>query len=87
MSKEVTFDIKVTMNERWVDDFCSMLNWMQSCGDLGHSSIVGFYSDGDGDFRPKFEIDREYEKKNGFWRKDYKQSNRFPKPEVIFDAG
>ena len=87
MSKEVTFNIKVTMNERWVDDLCSMLNWMQSCGDLGHSSIVGFYSDGDGDFRPKFEIDREYEKKNGFWRKDCKQSDRFPKPEVIFDAG
>ena len=87
MSKEVTCDIKVTMNERWVADFCSMLNWMQSCGDLGHSSIVGFYSDGDGDFRPKFEIDRKYEKKNGFWRKDYKHSDRFPKPEVIFDAG
>ena len=87
MSKEVTFNIKVTMNERWVDDFCSMLNWMQSCGNLGHSSIVGFYSDGDGDFRPKFEIDREDKKKDGFWRKDYKQSNHFPKPEVIFDAG
>ena len=29
----------------------------------------------------------EYKKKDGFWRKDYKQSNRFPKPEVIFDAG
>ena len=54
MSKEVEFNIKVTMNERWVNDFCSMLNWMQSCGNLGHSSIVGFYSDGDGDFRPKF---------------------------------
>ncbi|MCI6676118.1 MAG: hypothetical protein MSG78_04310, partial [Clostridiales bacterium] len=65
MSKDVTFDIKVTMNERCVDDFCSMLNWMQSCGDLGHSSLVGFYSDGDGDFRPKFEIDREYKKTDG----------------------
>ena len=47
MSKEVTFNVKITMNERWVDDFCSMLNWMQSCGNMGHSSIVGFYSDGD----------------------------------------
>ena len=87
MSKEVTFNIKATMNERWVDDFCSMLNWMQSCGDLGHSSLVGFYSDGDGDFRPKFEVDREYKKTDGFWSKDYKQGDRFPKPEVIFDAG
>lgn len=69
MNKEVTFNIKATMNERWVNDFCSMLNWMQSCGNMGHSSIVGFYSDGDGDFRPKFEIDREYEKQMVFGEK------------------
>ena len=55
MGKEVTFNIIVTMSERWIDDFCSMLNWTQSCGNLGHSSLVGFYADGDGDFRPKFE--------------------------------
>ena len=35
----------------------------------------------------KFEIDRECEKTKGFWRKDYKDSGRFPKPEVIYDAG
>lgn len=84
MSKEVEFNIKVAMNERWVNDFCSMLNWMQSCGNLGHSSIVGFYSDGDGDFRPKFEFDREYEKVKGYWEKDGKP---LPELEVIFDAG
>ena len=28
MSK-VTFTITATMNQRWVDDFCSMLKWMQ----------------------------------------------------------
>ena len=55
----VTFNIQVTMNERWINDFCSMLKWMESCGNQGHSSIVGFYSDGDGDFRPKFKIDKE----------------------------
>ena len=58
-----TFTIKVTMNERWIDDFCSMLHWMQSCGNLGHSSLVGFYADGDGDFRPQFEIGTEYQQK------------------------
>ncbi len=84
MSKKVEFSIKVTMNERWVNDFCSMLNWMQSCGNLGHSSIVGFYSDGDGDFRPKFEIDRSYEQTKGYWAKDGKP---LPELEVIFDAG
>lgn len=60
-----TFTIKVTMNKRWIDDFCSMLNWMQSCGNLGHSSLVEFYADGDGDFRPQFEIGTEYQKKKG----------------------
>ena len=87
MGKEVTFNIKVTMSERWIDDFCSMLNWMQSCGNIGHSYLVGFYADGDGDFRPKFEIDMEYEKKSGFWENDYEDADKFPKPEVIYDAG
>lgn len=84
MSKEVEFNIKVTMNERWVDDFCSMLNWMQSCGKLGHSSVVGFYADGDGDFRPKFEIDYEYEKTKGHWKR---YEGELPELEVIYDAG
>ena len=78
-----TFNIKVTMNERWVDVFCSMLHWMESCGNLGHSSLVGFYSDGDGDFRPKFEIGIDYEKKNGIWNTEKPLSP----PEVIYDAG
>ena len=75
-----TFTIKVTMNERWIDDFCSMLHWMQSCGNLGHSSLVGFYADGDGDFRPQFEIGTEYQKKKGVW-------NVENPPEVMYDAG
>lgn len=84
MSKEVTFNIRCTMNERWVNDFCSMLQWMQNCGNFGHTSIVGFYSDGDGDFRPKFEVDREYQETEGYWQKDGK---KLPDLEVILDAG
>ena len=79
-----TFNIKVTMEERWINDFCSMLDWMQICGNMGHSSIVGFYADGDGDFRPKFEIDTDYEKTKGFWKAD---GTELPELEVIFDAG
>lgn len=85
MGRQVEFTIKVQMNERWVNDFCSMLKWMESCGNLGHSSVVAFLSDGDGDFRPKFEIDHPYEKTDGYWRKDY--GDRIPVPEVIYDAG
>jgi len=82
LSKKVEFNIKVTMNERWVDDFCSMLKWMQCCGDIGHSSVVGFYSDGDGDFRPKFEIDKEFERTKGYWKDD----KPLPELEVLYDA-
>lgn len=78
-----TFNIEVTMNERWVDDFCSMLKWMESCGSIGHSSVVGFYSDGDGDFRPKFDINTEFNKVNGYRKEDLS----LPKLEIIFDAG
>ena len=83
MNKEVTVTIKATMNERWLGDFCSMLHYMEHCGNIGHSSIVGFYSDGDGDFRPKFEINKAYELKYGYHSKDKK----LPELEVIFDAG
>lgn len=85
MNDYIEFNIKVQMKKRWVNDFCSMLKWMESCGNLGHSSIVGFYADGDGDFRPKFEFDCEYEKSEGFWSKD--QDRKLPKLEVLFDAG
>ena len=84
LGKKVELNIKATMDERWVNDFCSMLNWMQRCGELGHSSVVAFYSDGDGDFRPKFEFDRDYDKTDGYWAKDGKS---LPEIEVIYDAG
>ena len=79
---KVTFNIRVTMNERWVDDFCSMLKYMETNGAIGHSSLVGFYADGDGDFRPHFDIDREFDKKEGIPRERING-----KPEIMFDAG
>ena len=51
------FTIKVEMEERWVDHFMSMLNRMEHLGNLGASRTVSIYSDGDGDFRPKFITD------------------------------
>ncbi|HDG7527511.1 TPA: hypothetical protein PFR81_002006 [Clostridioides difficile] len=60
MEKEIT--IKIKMEERWINDFCSMLKMMENLGNVGSSKIVGIYSDGDGDFRPKFEIDTDFEK-------------------------
>ena len=82
LNNEIEFNIKVTMNKRWVDDFCSMLKWMEKCGQIGHSSFVGFYSDGDGDFRPKFDIGINFNTKSGI---EYKKILR--KPEIMWDAG
>ena len=79
---ETTFNIKVTMNERWVNDFCTMLKYMERCGKIGHSALIGFYADGDGDFRPKFEIDRAFEMTEGIPRERI-----LAKPEIMFDAG
>ena len=82
---DVTFNGELTMNKRWVDQFCSMLKYMESCGNNGHSSITAFYADGDGDFHPNFNIGIDYEKKEGYLEKDIKE--KMPTPEVIFDAG
>ena len=51
------FKIEAEMEERWISYFCTMLKRMEFCGQLGHSEVVGLYSDGDGDFRPKFNIE------------------------------
>lgn len=59
MKKE--FTIKVEIEERWINHLMSMLNHMESLGKMGSSQTVALYSDGDGDFRPKFEADVEWE--------------------------
>lgn len=53
--KNKTFTITCTMNERWIPHFLGMLKYMQQLGNLGSSRKVCIYSDGDGDFRPKFD--------------------------------
>jgi hypothetical protein len=48
------FTIEVEMKDRWIPHFLSMLKYMQRLGGLGASRQVTFFSDGDGDFHPKF---------------------------------
>jgi hypothetical protein len=57
------FTITVEMQERWIPHFISMLKYMQHLGNVGGSRIVALYADGDGDFRPKFTTDIEFETK------------------------
>ena len=51
------FTIEVEMEERWVNEFMSMLDKMEYLGDLGASRTVSISADGDGDFKPKFKTD------------------------------
>ena len=55
-SEEVEFTIKCRMPRRWARPFICMLNYMEDCGRQGHSTNVGLFADGDGDFRPSFLI-------------------------------
>ena len=79
---EKTFNIKVTMDERWVDDFCSFLKYMGHCGKIGHSSLVSFFADGDGDFRPEFQFDISHNTKEGI-----PENKLASLPEFMWDAG
>jgi len=58
---EKTFNIAVTMEERWIPHFMSMLQYMEYLGDLGCGRDVALYADGECDFRPKFKTDIQFE--------------------------
>lgn len=96
---EKTFTIKCTMEERWIPEFLDMLNTMELWGMIGHSGLLGFYSDGDGDFRPMFKTKQDYDTDRviAMHRKEtierYKDSATLIEtspcaiPEILFDAG
>lgn len=81
-SPKTTFTITCTMKDRWVPHFLGMLQYMEQLGGLGGSRKVTFYSDGDGDFRPKFFVNdvpiKETKYENGIMDGE---GNKF------FDAG
>jgi hypothetical protein len=74
------FIIECEVPERWVNDFCAMLENMQYFGEQGHSGVVGIYDDGDGDFRPRFDIKTDFDIAKAV------KLNKF-KPMSIYDAG
>lgn len=59
----VDFNVHCKMNKAWANEFLSMLKHMEEMGNVGCSGFVAFYADGDGDFKPKFEINYEFENK------------------------
>lgn len=48
--------IKMKATKHFLPEFIAMLKTMEYNGNIGHSSWVACYADGDGSFRPKFEI-------------------------------
>ena len=79
---KIKFTIECEMRERWVPYFIGMLKTMQNLGNLGGSRWVKIYSDGDGDFRPKFEFEEGMpEPEPGIWSVDDGQE------VCYFDAG
>ena len=48
--------INATIPDRWVPHFIGFLERLQYLGNIGCSRNTAIYADGDGDFRPKFEI-------------------------------
>lgn len=55
----VTVNLKITVRKRWLPHLLGFFHRMESLGSMGSSRMIGFYADGDGDFRPKFEVNGE----------------------------
>ena len=80
--EDVTFNVKCTMPKVWASHFQSFLKRMEWYGKLGHSGQIAFYSDGDGNYRPKFKFSKEFEEVDGI--PSYRIES---KAEELFDAG
>ncbi len=59
MAETTEFTIRCRMRSRWVPHFLGMLRKMQNLGAIGSSRRVTIFSDGDGDFRPRFDWSEE----------------------------
>ncbi len=75
---DVEFTVTCKMRERWVPQFLSMLALMERLGSWGSSRTVAIYSDGDGDFRPRFRHGVAF---------DEITPTEGTAPDYLFDAG
>jgi hypothetical protein len=84
------FTIEVDMQDRWVGHFISMLKTMQYLGGIGSSRVVGFYADGDGDFRPKFNfsnLEHRVKEAKPVYDMDTPHDKRDAVCAIFYDAG
>ena len=52
----MTCTITCKMTREWMERFIKLLDVMQLDGEIGHSETLSFFADGDGTFRPWFEV-------------------------------
>ena len=51
MTKDaIDLQLNIRISKRWVPTFIGFINKLQHNSDIGHSSVIAFYADGDGDF-------------------------------------
>ena len=60
---------------------------MQKLGSGGSSRTLGFYADGDGDFRPKFEWNTDTEPTEAIYSKELDVDRELVVADHCFDAG
>jgi hypothetical protein len=80
------FTIDCDMTNRWVEPFLGMLCYMELCSRIGHSCTIGFFADGDGDFKCNFN-DNFPQDKIDINRSTYNLYKSYAEPERIYDAG
>lgn len=55
--KVVEVSMKFKIHKRWYKQFMGFLDQLECNSAIGHSSMIGFYADGDGDFRFLWKFD------------------------------
>ena len=91
MGNKVKFTVECEMEERWINQFMSFLNMLESNGSIGHSSSIAFYADGDGDFHPHFKTNISFNKEqpaHNYYKDGFSDTDiNIPLPECMYDAG
>lgn len=56
LDEDVTITVRITARKRWIPQLLGVFARMEYLGKIGSSRNVCLHSDGDGDFRPRFEV-------------------------------
>lgn len=84
-NKHIKLTLDVEIEERWLPEFAAFLQCCQVNSKIGHSSWVGLYADGDGDFYFRAnarEVDLEKVSEPAKYFEEHETS-----VEYAFDAG